>query len=292
MSNRLYLYEMGQNREREAIKRFLQGPAVVTNNIFSMLGIPFPYCWLGINIGKSKFLKSSKQKDFPGDIDLCGGPLSFDSHENGHHWPPDITWMGAMEIKTHWMCADRKLKSTKAGRWQKNREQALNLAHMGFNKVCLLHIVATEPRNSTQFHPWFDALEQSTYAFELFRDKVLLPELKKLKKTDPIGYAVWGWGAVGVEGKTEDYAGAGAPQIVKNAPDNVVNGNHMAVRNEFMRQITLLLGNAPQPTAFPVFILQCSHCQKLFVENGKYFDLCHTCRIRKRGKKIIEGKVE
>jgi len=236
--------------------------------------------WFGINLPKRTLLGSFGLGDrrYDGDIDIVvgGGVASGDKE-----WRPVADEWAAIEVKVSWYEKAGVRKATKEGRLLSAREQAFNHLHLGARSATLLWIAVTEPVEVPGWHPWMVASARGAEAFDAFRK---LKGYKQLagRADDPVGFTFLPWGAV-AGGRTEEWSGAGGPQVVRRSKPNpyLSESSVVAAHAEMSRTLAGAFGDLrfSNFVAGLVYVLCCAVCGRLFVSGGVPLpEACRKCR--------------
>ncbi len=273
----MYLYE-AQDRERESLRRLFSGLQIVYQNSWQDLGIPYPG-WFGLNLPKDVLLRSvgDAGSNHPGDVDILVGSAISNGGEN---WTASVDEFSALEAKVSWFGPSNDLHATKEGRLPRAYRQAHDLLRLGVRRAGLLWIVVTQPVRLPGVHDWLLASWRAGDAFDAIRR---LPGYQALSsQDDPIGFAVFPWGAVAPgEERTEDWAGAGAPQIVTRAQPNpyLEDARVLQAQEAIRATLTATFGDSRFHNLYRgrVFLLCCEGCRRLFVTGNPRQRRCDRC---------------
>lgn len=303
-----YIYAHEQDRESVLIKRLFadQGPHL-TNWFRPTLGWNLPVVWLGLRIPHERLLRgySRPPKKFLGDVDVFGASLQVSSddeyrchvqkvaelcdsethptqvqwlaaldfiYDGKIKWPPDLTYVAAVEVKAAYYDADGNLKA--AGNKFNGRNQARELCRMGFDRVALARFVVTEPVVSEKYHAWMLASARAGMARDDYMD-----EQKGIfiKEDDPYGTVLISGGAV--PGKLEHRAGTSSAEWLRKPPDNPLKKEAESVRRAVEKNLLEVMSRYPFPRTFPVLILACSdnRCGHLYITGADPDAACPNC---------------
>lgn len=266
-----------------------------------------PVVWLGLRIPHERLLRgySRPPKKFLGDVDVFGASLQASSedeyrryvskarevippeahpswidwcavldmvYEGKIKWPPDLSYIAAVEAKAAYYSAADDLKA--AGDKYNGRDQALELCRMGFDRVALARFVVTEPVVSDKYHPWMLASGRSGMA----RDDYLA-EQKGIfvKEDDPYGTVLISSGTV--PGKLEHMAGSTGAEWIREPLDNPFRADAAAARQAVEDNLLEVMSRYPFPRTFPVLMLACSDdgCGHLYVTGADPDAACPNC---------------
>lgn len=303
-----YIFAQEQNRERITINRFFADRLSLFDRWFSpTLKWDLPYVWLGLRIPHERLLRGFDRppKRFTGDVDVFGACLEASSQheyeeclanikaafpptahptqviswtiqtmiaEGKAKWPPKVSYISAVEVKSAYFSASGDLKAT--GDKYNGRSQALELCKMGFDRVGLARFVVTEPVESSIHHPWMMASARSGIAMEDYK-----AENKGIfvADDDPFGTGLFLTGAV--LGKLEHMAGGTSAQWLREPPDNPYRQTASDVRHAMERNLQELFERHEFPRTFPVLLLACSYdtCGSLYVAGANPEALCPDC---------------
>src|SRR2546426_6739194 len=136
----------------------------------------------------------------------------------------------------------------------------------------MLWIAMTEPVEIPGHHPWMVASSRGSDAWHAVQKLEGYKELAE-RTDDPVGFTFFPWGAVaGGAEHTEDWAGAGAPQVVrKSEPNPHFSEPSVIVKDDAMsRALPGGIGDVrlPYPFSEVVFVLCCSSCRRIFLSFG------------------------
>jgi hypothetical protein len=303
-----FIYAQERNRESVLIRRFFADQGGHLNHWFRpALKWSLPVVWLGLRIPHERLLRgyNRQPKKFLGDVDVFGASLQASSedeyrryvakarelippeahpswvdwcamldmvYEGKTKWPPDLSYIAAVEAKAAYYNADDDLKA--AGDKYNGRDQALELCWMGFDRVALARFVVTEPVVADNNHPWMLASARSGMARDDYLD-----EQKGIfvKEEDPYGTVLISCGAV--PGKLEHMAGSTGAEWVREPHDNPLKTESAAARRVVEDNLMELMSRCPFPRTFPVLILACSdaQCGNLYVTGADPNALCPNC---------------
>lgn len=240
-----YLFEWPKDREAETLRRLFSGPHRAYDYFWTSLGVRYP-AWFGINLAKRTLLGQFGvgERRYDGDIDiLVGGGLP-----SGHNeWRPLSDEWAAIEVKVSWYGQLEVPKATKEGRLPSAREQAHDHLYLGVRSATLLWIAVTEPVEIPGWHPWMAASSRGTQAWDAFRELQGYKGLAE-KSDDPVGFTFLPWGAV-AGGATEEWAGAGGPQVVRRSGHNPFSSEPSVI--EAHTVVTEMLGGVFGDLRFP-----------------------------------------
>jgi hypothetical protein len=187
-------------------------------------------------------------------------------------WPPDLSYIAAVEVKAAYYNAAGDLKA--AGGKRKGHDQAGELCRMGFDRVALARFVVTEPVVSENYHPWMLASARSRMARDDYLDE---SQGILFKEDDPFGTVLVSGGAV--PGKLEHMAGTTSAEWLRKPPDNPFKKEAGAVRRAVEENLLEVMSRHPFPRTFPVLILACSDgkCGHLYVTGADPDAACPNC---------------
>ena len=176
-----HLYNLGQDREDTAIERWMYGHCA---EVLSALGLPSGW-WCGLWLQRDDIYGNGAN----GDIDLLAGPLELDFDEtelaarvraeassrplatdpgfirnvaimqaaqDGHVvWPPSVETVVACEVKASRFDGSA-WRTTHLGEHARVKGQLDGHLDQGVDRVALLHLCATKPRDASSGnpHPW------------------------------------------------------------------------------------------------------------------------------------------
>lgn len=295
-----YIYAQEKNREIVAINRFFAlGSGLLSRWFAPTLGLTMPYVWLGLRIPHERLLRGYKRppKKFRGDVDVLGAPLRASSVEEYQRyykeveelfteggtrkvgagrveeavvigmmsegktkWPPDLSYISAVEVKAAYYSADADLKA--AGNKHNGRDQARELCQMGFNRVGLVRFVVTEPVDVPGHHPWMVAGARSSRAMDEYLDEA---KGIHVKEDDAFGTLLLSDGSV--LGKLEHHAGSTSAEWIKDPPENPYKEQAADMRKVIEENLLEVMSRYPVPRSVPVIILACSDdkCGYLYI---------------------------
>lgn len=276
-----YLFEWQPDREAETLRRLLSGPHRAWPYFWGSLGVRHP-AWFGINLPKRALLAEAglASPRYEGDIDvLVGGGLPSGDGE----WRPVVDEWAAIEAKVSWYGQADNPKATKEGRLPSARQQALDHLCLGATSATLLWIAVTEPVEIPGHHPWMAASARGSSALDAFRRLKGYKQLAE-RMDDPVGFTFLPLGAV-PGGSTEEWSGAGAPQVVRPSQPNPhrSQASVIAARAAISRTLSAVFGDLRFPNLFAalVYVLCCAVCRQLFVTSGVPLPIaCVKCRER------------
>lgn len=276
---RRHLAYMGQQREREAIRRLFrsgQNP-LVAGSLETMIGVRLPWSLIGFRIPYDYVCTSEKE----GDIDLLFVP-SVSNQVTAKNSKFDWSEAFGIEVKAAYYNTEGVLKSAglmsyhDGEEWVANsqhdaRDQANRIRKSGI-AASLLHIVATEPREafSRGIGSWIRAGEVVRDAEAEVFSKI------HFEKSDPFGTMLLAIGAV-PDGH-EDKRGSWSGFMVLNEPATQSDDSApfvSALRTKFEAADRRYEG----PPMWPVIFLACSSrkCRNLYRSRLSPLDDCPLC---------------
>jgi hypothetical protein len=172
------------------------------------------------------------------------GRIKETVYEGRIKWPPDLSYIAAIEVKAAYYDAASDLKA--AGGKRKGRDQARELCKMGFDRVALGRFVVTEPVVSENYHPWMLASARSAMARDNYLD-----ETKGIlfQEDDPFGTVLVSGGAI--PGKLEHMAGTTGAEWLRKPPDNPFKKEAEAVRRAVEENLLEVISRHPFPARSP-----------------------------------------
>lgn len=291
-----HLFNAGQQRERLNVARWLD----VRGHLYLHDALAFPPGPIWIGLGLSRSIVFNKP-GMTGDIDIIMGTLKWNmsaddwaaarerwrANSPAHAHPSWLEWyaMGeaASEGKLVWDPAMNRLDALEAkASWFDPEQNAWKQAHesrskqvkvagqlrvlqaAGFDRVALLHLAATAPRE-TEKYAWWQASDDALLASASF------PEILPAASLGGCGYFRAVTGAI--PGKTEELAGAGGTlEICAPALPNVVPTEASLWRGALYQRLASL-GEPRFPP--PVYVIECARCKKWLLsqratDDGKF----------------------
>jgi hypothetical protein len=292
-----YIFAQGNERERTAVNRLIVGnPGILSHCISSQLNLGFPCLWLGLRLPHRSVLRglTLDRNQFAGDIDVCCGTIEPSSyleynelvqkekqssrpgtHPTWHHrvawekllrlgkvkWPPDLNMLFAAEVKVAYFDSSDTLKATGlGGQKNKDRKQANALCQVGFDRVCLIRIIVTEPVSDNRLHPWMLASSRILDGIREMDENGVITD-----DTDRFGTVLFGAGAV--PGDIETTRGANTWKWLKAIPENSNVNRRSEFRQAMERNLIEVMSRYTAPVSLPVLLLACSQpkCETLYV---------------------------
>lgn len=267
-----HLWELGQDRERVAIERwmFANGP-----ELLAALGLEEGW-WCGLFLRRRDLFGDAAD----GDVDLIAGPLTYSMNdaewqrlveteqkrnpgasrslavalahrragERGFvEWPPRLDFVVACEVKASFFTDEWKRTHEGPGEQRDLLKQLRYLDEKGINRISFLHLGCTKPIEGAS-PSWLTVAEQLDRAMLKFPKAVSDPDRR-------YGYFRGVMGAV--PDGTEDMAGAydGLTALARAAVVNEVGPrpwhDHLRMR----------LAALPRPAYFRTCILDCDKCR-------------------------------
>lgn len=308
-----YLFAQEQVRERATVERLLlsQGGAGIAGGVLaSQLRWQGCFSWYAVRVPTERVLPAGVDpSQFPGDIDLMGGPLSWDaaalarvttelgtrypglhpSHwehialrgagsESVVTWPPPLDFISAAEVKSAFVDAAGVLRGFRGGLVDRARRQAGGLTRMGFDRAALLWLAVTEPvRSSEEVNPWMLAGSRAIDGISQLRRKLEA-------HADGTGYGEIILSAGAVPGGLEHMRGTQTGDIHRVALDRqrIAGSESALVRASIEAAITEAFNQYDRCPSLPVVIRACtrSTCQSLFVASPPELPVCPRCDAR------------
>jgi hypothetical protein len=277
----LYLIEMDQNREKEAVKAAF-ALYYVLPQLLSDLGFNSVHWWLILEMPIPPAIAG--ETNSTGEIDALIGPLVVGNE--GIDWPPKAGFLAAIEAKATYVYFKENgtMAVSTTRRWHGDRRKAIKaqlprMIEIGFNRIALLDIVATPPSSSDlSGQAWLKAAEIGSEAIEALARKL---DALELQAYPFVGHSILGWGSVA--GGNEMRRGAPGLSVRLPSLENpFLKQPAVEIRKSAMwRRATELLSRLPPPgnsnsNFLPLMTRFCQHCKLLhrFDLSGEE-DLCH-----------------
>lgn len=273
--------------------------------MFGPMGWCSPKAWLAVSIPTDRLLRGG-DGDWPGDIDVMGGPLSIDpsrldsflaearslvpsntsdgwlhqlvwaiaESRQGVVWPPSLDFISAAEVRSSWYQADGTMKNAGLGASQMRRYGAKSrgLCRMGFDRVALMRFQVGEVAATPGVHPWIGAAARTTEPHDrMVREGA--PE-----QDAPYGSIVVSMAPVGT--RREQDAGATGVRFQNGGARNNMRSDPVARARR--REIEAGLApcfSEPIPARRPAVLLACrsSECRRLYWARTDISDVCPDC---------------
>ncbi|HLH72961.1 MAG TPA: hypothetical protein VKX96_06730 [Chloroflexota bacterium] len=261
----------GQNREREAIRRFCATPFLL-DDLVTALGVPAGFHWVLLGLPHGRLIEGRFL-----DVDLLAGPLASSdppamaplitknreaypgAPEHLHRcraalelagklWPPTLEYLVALEVKCAYFDGARQRVMSQKASTSNIRNLRLQIDELleivPFDRVALLDLIVNPPASGIDSRAWLAAAATGLNSFQK-----LLPTLKeRLPSDSPAGHFAMPWGAV--EGGSEASRGTGAPLALRSAVENP-RLNAQVVRARRERMTANLRQFLRRPTATP-----------------------------------------
>jgi hypothetical protein len=270
----------GQNREREAIRRFCATPFLL-DDLLTALGVPAGFHWVLLGLPHGRLIEGRF-----GDVDLLAGPLAWsdpaamaplitknrEAHpgapehlhrycaalelagNGGLLWPPTLEYLVALEVKCAYFDGARQRVMSQKASTSNIRNLRLQIDELleivPFDRVALLDLIVNPPASGIDSRAWLAAAATGLNSFQ-----ELLPTLKeRLPSDSPAGHFAMPWGAV--EGGSEASRGTGAPLVLRSAVENPrLNAQVVRARRERMTaNLRQFFAALTRPLAFPVVL--------------------------------------
>jgi hypothetical protein len=272
-----HLYELGQDREREAVKVSLEQHLLADPYLWQPLGITSYAAWFALEFKTSWLIGCTAElhAQCPGDIDVIAGPLkssipqseltrlmASDTQlaalgetpylrfgwlaENGLiEWPPSVDYLVAIEARACiWKQPGRP--SNFQGRMNKYREKARGLISLGFDRVMLLHLITTEPNQVPDGNPFLVSLRESKEAADQLENNPFSSD------QDTFGEAIWPLGSL--KHKSEREAGTGTIRVIRQPSlAGAQTQRQKDVRSRIEKKLAEVFSKLAKPRFSPLF---------------------------------------
>jgi hypothetical protein len=265
-----YLVELSQERESEAVKRFLE-LSFISEKFFKSLGLVPSFSWYLLQIRIEQLLSSMK-----GEVDILAGRLNR-TDSGGFEWLPSTDYLIGIEAKCSYLPVEAKeitaetIKSKKSSpkKIRKIQLEIERMLQMGFDKVALLDIIANPPASGIHGEAWEKAANVSNASLE-----EMLPILqKRLPENSPAGHWVFSLGSV--IGSDETKRGSLTLENLRRPSENPYlqkDPETRSRRKEIEKGLSIIFSKFPSSHRFPVIFIDCRSCGKIH----KMEDLCKT----------------
>ena len=236
MADDRYLHEAGEDRENRSVRIFLDHNGA---NLVAKIYPGRPW-WCAANLDRSVISQGAQ-----GDVDVLIGPMT----RREDQWIPDTDHLIAIEAKASLYDVNRqRSKSTHGGEIGRINGQLKWLVAQGFDRVCLLQILATNVSDEPRLNPIFQGLPNTREG--LSKMMSLAPSLPA-----GCGYVVCAIGAL--PGAPEPLRGVTHTPIWVAEPKELTNRR---VDQYFRDRIRNWLHLFPPSPIWPVVYLFCSDC--------------------------------
>lgn len=278
-----HLKDLWDKREKEAIRRIINKPdfsSPFVTNLLKLNSDSMPLFWCLLWQDTQRLIKD-KTIHKPGDIDIILGKFDIINDSGNDYAIIKTDILIGIEVKVE---VDRKSVKNRDEDQEQINQQISGLLNIGFNKVVLLNIIATEPQNGNGFEAWLNAAENSNIA--LRESEKVLMNMKILLKNDPIfnyvGHWVAPWGSI--DNKNEYFAGS-----VKLIEHNHALNNPLLYSNDKVQKRRKIIEeyiNKNLPIKIPMIKIRelfgmpttciiytyCEKCNKIHLG----YETCHT----------------
>lgn len=277
MSVHLY-YHPSQDRENEFIDRFFTRSAIDLHlaNILNVSSDWAAYC---IRIPFSYILPNTEKQ---GDIDVCILPIANKCLHNVTLVDLSFERVVAIEIKTMLYNKNKELFSRKFSlqnisqpdkKQHKIRRQVIKLCELGFNDVCLLYILISEPIDIQygNIMDWINAGDFVVAGLDKYRNQI--------RSDDNDRFTTMSLNIGSMGHKPENMAGT----IITHVFNKPQVNSTLDRRNKFRIALEEKIGNLfpfqVQGTNIPLIIRACSDykCQNLYVYSIRHDINCPRC---------------
>lgn len=274
-----------ERRSDTAMWRWLESNA---EELLRALGVVGPF-WCGVNLPRAEVLG----RDERGDFDFIGGPLRWTlspeaqrdrlqaiarslppsvdhswvqgmaarsvAEEGALEWPPALEMLVACEAVASYLDVDKaKLKRTLRDEMHRIQGQLELLERCAFERIGLLHVLATRPGEPTGANPWFQSMAEGSAALDAL---AAMGDAAIPRGPERAGVFRVVMAAVG--DLCERTAGSGAElQVVRPATDALAsNSMQMPWRVDALLPRLRAL---PTPRAYRAFIRSCNRCKEWY----------------------------
>lgn len=255
-----YLIDMGQDREKEAVRRAFSMPMIALSPLLSDLDLSGPNWWAILEIPVSALTGDE------GEIDILLGPLTTE-------WPPKgggpLAGIEAKAACINFREKGRKKRMTFANRsWHSDRKKLMEIqlprqVRLGIDKVSLLDIVVTPPSTSDMSgQAWMQAASVGSDGIDAANSAIERSE--EVLPYPFIGH--WFLGLGSVAGGSELWRGASGLLPRRHCARNpYMDDPEIALRrtNVQYRVTELLSSLPPQPKEIPLVTRYCQVCRSL-----------------------------
>lgn len=306
-----YIFKQAERRETEAVERLLLfGPTreALRRDLWDALGWLGGGSWYALRIPTDLVLPPDLAKQYPGDIDIMGGPLSVEENDDYRAalteieralpgameqtvrsfawgkiladgkmtWPPPLARIGAAETKCSYIDAGGTVKATGAGSIERINRQAAKLAAIGFDRVALLWIVVNEPvwvEGAGNIGQWAAGADLAWRGSETI--------VAALRPDDAHEFGQLVLAAGSVPGRAETSAGSCSLRVVRPPADihRAAGSTQAVARKHVQDRLEEFFRSVPVPTTAPVIVRACAPggCGRLFIAAPPANRLCPGC---------------
>lgn len=252
-----YLIDMGQDREKEAVRRTFSLPVLTLASLTLDLGLSWPNWWAILGIPVSALTGDT------GEIDVLLGPLT--------EWPPKRGFLAGIEAKAayvYFIEKGRKRKRIFANRsWHNDRKKLMEIqlprqVHLGIDRISLLDIVVTPPSiSSLSGQAWMQAASVGSDGNDAANRAIERSE--EVLPYPFIGH--WFLGLGSVAGGSELWRGASELLPRRRCSRNpYMDDPEIALRRTNVQdRVTEFLSSLPQPKEIPLVTRYCQVCRSL-----------------------------